>query len=228
LANEEPGIWSSAANKSFKRTALTNGRLKPTLCTPRDIALSQFRFVQIVIVIILGLGLTEILRNLGGQIRRRSEIEVYPLQIFASCLLLFFILTLLWAFSLSLEVTWNFPLFLLKVMPTIALAMSAQLIGLDFNSTRSSEQQYFENCRPIYLILASVPLFEVITTTVTAESLPITPEHLIELNIFRVVVAGVMASLGFIKKPAYHWSVLIGSFVVMFGWTSAIIFELKL
>ena len=177
--------------------------------------MSQFRFVQITIVIILGLGLTEILRNLGGQIRRRSEIEVYSLQIFASCLLLFFILTWLWSFSLSLEVTWNLPLFLLKVIPTIALAFSAQLIGLDFNSTRSPEQQYFENCRPIYLIFASVPLFEVITTTGTAESLPITPEYLIVLNIFRVVIAGVVASLGFIKKPSYHWSVLICLFIAM-------------
>ena len=124
--------------------------------------------------------------------------------------------------------TWNLLLFLLTVIPTIAVALSAQLIGLDFNSTRSSEQQYFENCRSIYLILASVPLFEVITTTVTAKSLPITVEYLIVLNIIRVVLAGVVASLGFIKKPVYHWSVLIGLIIVMFGSTSAIIFELKL
>jgi hypothetical protein len=78
------------------------------------------------------------------------------------------------------------------------------------------------------LILASVPLFEVITTTATAESLSITPEYLIGLNIFRVIVAGAVTSLGFIKKPAYHWSLLIGLLIVMFGSTSAIIFELEL
>lgn len=190
--------------------------------------MSQFRFVQATIIIILGLGLTEILRNLGGQIRRSSKIEVYPLQIFASCLLLFFILTWLWDFSASVEVTWTFPLFLLTAIPTIALAMSADLIGLDFNSTKSSEQQYFEKCKPIYLILASVPLFSVITTIFTAEFLPFTPEYLIMLNIFRVVFAGFVALLGFIKKPAYHWSVLIGIFIAMFWWTVAIMFELKL
>lgn len=189
--------------------------------------MSAFRFVQITVVVILGLGLTEILRNLGGQIRRRSEIEVYPLQIVASCSLLFFILMFLWGFSAYIEVNWNLLLFLLKVIPSIALALSAQLIGLDFNSTRSSEQQYFENCRSTYLILASVPLFGVITTTVTAESLPISGENLIVMNIFRFVVAGVVASLSFIKKPGYHWSVIIGLLIVVLGWMSAIIFELK-
>jgi len=117
-------------------------------------------------VIILGLGLTEILRNIGGQIRIRSKIKVYPLQIFASCLLIFFILMWLWGFSKSIEVTWTLPVFLIQVLPAIAFALSAQILGLDFNSTRSAEQQYFGNCRAIYLILASIPLFGVITTTV--------------------------------------------------------------
>ena len=190
--------------------------------------MSQFRFIQIIIVIILGFGLTDILRNLGGQIRRKSEIEVYPLQIFASCFLLFFILMWLWSFSGLLKVTWNLLLFLLMVIPTIAIALSAQLIGLDFNSTRSSKQQYSENCRSIYLILASAPIFQVIITTISAKSLPITAEYLTALDTLRLVAAGFVASLGFIKKPAYHWSVLIGLFIAIFASTSAIIFELTL
>jgi hypothetical protein len=149
-----------------------------------------------------GLGLTEILRNIGGQIRRRSKIKVYPLQIFASSLLILFILMWLWGFSKSLEVTWTLPVFLIQVLPTIAFALSAQILGLNFNSKRSAEQQYFENCSAIYLILASIPLSGVIYTTVTAGSLPIAGETLTLLNIIRIIVAGIVASLGFVKKPA--------------------------
>jgi hypothetical protein len=78
------------------------------------------------------------------------------------------------------------------------------------------------------LILASAPIFQVIITTISAKSLPITAEYITALDTLRLVAAGFVASLGFIKKPAYHWSVLIGLFIAIFASTSAIIFELKL
>jgi len=189
--------------------------------------MTEFRFVQITLVIILGFGVTEILRNIGGQIRRRKEIEVYPLQIVVSCSLLFFILLWLWSFSQSIDVTWTLPIFLLQVLPTIALALSAQIIGMDFNSTKSSKQQYFDNCTATYLILAIVPLLSVFTTTTNSEYMPFTRNHLMLINIGRFVVTGITASLGFIKKPLYHWSVVIGLLIINFGSALTFIFRLK-
>ena len=45
--------------------------------------------------------------------------------------------------------------------------------------------------------------------------------------IFRLVGAGAVASLAFIKKPAYHWVVLIGLFIAVIETTSAVLFKLK-
>jgi hypothetical protein len=94
--------------------------------------MTEFRFVQITLVIILGFGMTEILRNISGQIRRRKEIEVYPLQIFVSCSLLFFILLWIWSFSQSVHVTWTLPVFFLQVLPTIALTLGQRDQGHEF------------------------------------------------------------------------------------------------
>lgn len=189
--------------------------------------MTEYRFVQIIIVVILGLGLTEILRNLGGQVRRRSRIEVYPLQVFASGFLLFSILMWHWSFSQKLEVTWTLPIFILKVIPTIALALGAQVIGIDFDSSKSAKQQYFENCGLLYFILASAPIIAVFTTKFTYESLLTTGGTLTVYNILRLVTAGVLVSLAFIKKPSYHWIALIFSFALVTGSTSVVLFKLK-
>jgi hypothetical protein len=189
--------------------------------------MTEFRFVQITLVIILGFGVTEILSNIGGQIRRRKEIEVYPLQVFVSCSLLFFILLWLWSFSQSVDVTWTLPVFFLQVLPTIALALSAQMIGMDFNSTKSLKQQYFDNCTATYLFLAIVPLLSVFASTTNLEYLPFTRNRLMLINIVRFVIAGFTASLGFIKKPLYHWSVVIGLLIINFVSALAFVFRLK-
>lgn len=100
--------------------------------------MTQFEFVQVTIAIILGLGLTDILRNLGEQFRNRSEIEVSWLQVGASCMLLLVILIYnLWGFWGALGVNWTLQLFLLQVAPAIALALSAQLIKVDLSSGKT-------------------------------------------------------------------------------------------
>lgn len=189
--------------------------------------MTEFMFVRVTIAIILGLGVTEILRNIAGQIRRKSHIEVYPLQVFASLILLFFIIVWLWGFSGSSAVTWTFPVFILKVLPAIALALSAQIIVLDFDSSKSPKEQYFKNSRVVYLILASAPLYELIFTAVTLKYLSIAVETLKMLIIFRLAGAGVVASLAFIKKPAYHWVVLLGLCIAVIETTTAVLFKLK-
>jgi hypothetical protein len=188
--------------------------------------MTEFRYVQITLIIILGLGVTEILRNIANQIRSRTDIEVYPLQIAVSWSILLFILMWLWSFSQSIDVKWTLPVFLLQMLPPIALALSAQIVGLDFNSTKSSKQQYFDNCTAIYLILAIVPMVTVFTTMANSDYMPTTRDYLTLINISRLVQSGFIASLGFIKKPLYHWSVVIGLLIIALG--SELIFVFKL
>jgi hypothetical protein len=163
--------------------------------------MSEFEFVQVTVAIILGLGITELLRNIGGQIRRRSQIQVYMLQIAASCLLVFVILRYLWSFWSTLEVSWNLPLFLLTVSPAIALALAAQVIGVHRDTDSSPQEQYFENCRATYLFWAAAPLFQVLFDFASGHTF--TPSE-----VFRLLLVGLIASLGFVKKPSYHRIVL--------------------
>jgi hypothetical protein len=168
--------------------------------------LSEFEFVQVTVAIILGLGITELLRNIGEQIRRRSSIEVYSLQVAASCVLVLVILRYLWTFWSNLEVFWNLPLFLLTVSPSIALALSAQVIKVDCDSDASPKEQYFKNSIAIYLFWATAPLCQLIFDVVLDYTF--TSDYVV-----RLLVVGLLASVGFIKKPAYHWIVLSGLFI---------------
>ena len=182
--------------------------------------MSEFEFVQVTIAIILGLGITAILRNIGEQIRRRSEIQMYSLQLASCCLLILVILRYLWTFWSTLEVSWNLPLFLLAVSSPIALALSAQVISVDCDSTMSPEHQYFENCRATYLFWASAPLFGVFFDAVSGIENSL-------LNVgFRFLVIVLLGSLAFTKRPSYHWFVLLFLFITLVGGMSRTQFAL--
>jgi hypothetical protein len=161
------------------------------------------------------------------QIRKRSDIKVYPLHIFASFLLFFFILMRVWGFSIYTDATWTLVSYLLVMMPTVALALCAQVIGLDLDSAKSPEQQYFENCKPLYLIMGSVLVFAVIGSIAKSEYSNISKDSMTLLNSVRLLFAGLLASLGFIKKPAFHWVVLSSLFVAVLATASATVFVLQ-
>jgi len=163
--------------------------------------LTQFEFVQVTVAIILGLGISDILRSLGEQFRNRSEIEVAWLQIEASCLLLLVILIYLWNFWLASEVTWTLPLFITQIASAIALALSAQFIKADLSSAKTLEAQYFVNCTATYLVWAGGPLFGVFFSMAIGNTSA--------ADAWRVGAAFLLTSLGLIKNRTYHKVVLI-------------------
>lgn len=177
--------------------------------------MSEFRFVLITVAIILGLGLTQIIRDIGLQIRKRSDIEIYPLQIAVSCLLFFSILMWIWGFSAFVDAAWTIYSYLLLLMPASGLALSTQVISLDLSSDETPEEQYFRNSRPLYLILSSVLILGVAASIAKSEYLSASRESLIMVNSARLLFAGIFASLGFIRKPAFHWLVLSVFFVAV-------------
>ncbi len=167
---------------------------------------TEFEFVQVTVAIILGLGITELLRNIGEQIRRRSKIQLYSLQVAASCALVFVILRYLWLFWSNLDVSWTLPLFLLTVCPAIALALSAQVIRVDCDSDTPPKEQYFENSTATYLFWAAAPLSQLVFDAASGY-------RFTEPDVARLFVIGFLTSLGFIKTPTYHWIVLSGLFI---------------
>ena len=163
--------------------------------------MTQFEFVQVTVAIILGLGLTDILRSLGEQFRRRREIDVSWLQIGASCLLLLVILIYLWSFWLAAEVTWTLPLFMMQAASAIALALSAQFIKVDLSSGKTLDAQYFDNRTATFVLWAMGPLFAVFFSIATG--------NVSGADAGRIGAAILLISLGIIKNRTYHKVVLI-------------------
>ena len=162
-------------------------------------SLSQFEFVQVTITVILGLGLTDLLRNIGEQYRHRNKINVYWLQIAASCVLLLVILMYLWNFWLASDVNWTLPLFVLQVTSAGALALSAQFIKVDCSSSKTAETQYFENRTATFVTWSLAPLFAGVFQAITAE---------VALAIPRIGVVMLLLSLALTKRPIFHTIVI--------------------
>ncbi len=178
--------------------------------------MSQFEFVQVTFAIILGLGVTEILRGLGEQIRARHYLRLYPLHIVASSVILIAIMIGLWGLWFVKGVQWTFPQFLLQAAPTIALALAAHVIRADCSiGADSLREQYFRNSGPAFLLLASVPLLTIVITLTRLDERPDDATNLAVITAARLLLAALGASMAFIKRPAYHWSVLglIGVFM---------------
>ena len=97
----------------------------------------------------------------------------------------------------------------------------------EWTSMEGEVDQYFDNCTAIYLILAIVPLVAVFTTMSNSDYMSITRDSLILINISRLVQSGFIASLGFIKKPLYHWLVVIGLLIAFFGSELTFVFKLE-
>ena len=158
-------------------------------------ALSQFEFVQVTIAVILGLGLTDLLRNLGDQFRHRNKIEIYWLQLLASCLLLFVILMYLWNFWSASQVDWTLPLFILQVASAVALALSAQFIKVDWTSSKTAKAQYFNNRLATFVSWSLAPFFSGIFSVLTNDGIYFLP---------RIGVFILLVSLAMVNKPIYH------------------------
>ena len=168
--------------------------------------MSQFEFVQVTITVILGLGLTDLFRNLGEQYRHRGEIEIYWLQIAASCLLLVVILMYLWNFWRTSNVEWTLPLFMLQVASAAALALSAQFLKVDCASNKTAETQYFDNRVATYVSWSFAPIFAGVFHVVTAEEI---------LAIPRIVVVFLLLSLAITRNPKVHTTVIIALLVTL-------------
>jgi hypothetical protein len=172
------------------------------------------------VAIILGLGLTDILRNIGEQVRRRHESQLSTVQLLASILLLQVILTYLWQFWAAAEVIWTLPLFLLQTAAAVALALCAQFIRVDTTSARSAEAQYWENCALIYASWAAAPLLSWVFLEAAAANIDSS------LNVSRFPVIALLGSLALFRRKYYHLAVLALLLAILVFGNVAFFFEL--
>jgi hypothetical protein len=155
--------------------------------------------------------LTDILRNIGEQIRHRRTKALSAVQMLASVLLLQVILGYLWQFWGTVDVVWTLPLFMLQTAAAGSLALCAQLVRVETASAKTAEGQYWENSFVLFLFWAAAPLISAVFYA-AADILDNTFVFL------RFGVVALLVSLAVINKKAFHLCVLSLLFgVLMFG-----------
>jgi hypothetical protein len=172
--------------------------------------MSPFEFVLIPYAIILGLAITEVLAGWGKQIRHRHRFVPDSLQITSSGVILFLGLQMLWGFWIVRGVVWTYPLFLFLSLPCLAIALAAYTSRIDTSiGALPAREQYFQNNRPIYLLLATLPVVVITISFVPGlrSQLPDPPNHLM-ITLVRLLVLGTCISLALSKSARFHWLAL--------------------
>ena len=188
--------------------------------------MSALEFVLVPFGIIVGFGISEVLGGWGQQIRTRHRHNLHPLQIASSATILLLCLVYLWAMWGLRGIVWSFPIYLLVAMPALALALAAHIARIDTSiDSPPVLEQYFENSRPVYLLLTVMPAFA-IAINVTSEVTTLNPPNVLSLTLVRLTILALIASLAWSKNPRYHGAALGTLWLAMIGVTGRLLFLL--
>lgn len=168
--------------------------------------MSAFELVLVAFAIILGFGISEVLGGWGQQIRVRATRRPYPLQIASSGFILYFSLQYLWGLWLLRDLLWTFPVYLLLSLPPLALALAAHVTRVDVSADApSASVQYFENARPVYILLTVMPISLLISSVIpeVRDQVRNAP-NFVAIILVRVALAALILSLAWSKNARFH------------------------
>jgi hypothetical protein len=190
--------------------------------------MSAFEFVLVALAIILGFGISEILAGWGGQLRVRHRLKPYPLQLASSAFILWLSLQYLWGLWVAQGIEWTFPVYLLVSAPALALALAAHVTRVDTAPDAPSvREQYFQNSRPVYTLIAAFPVFILAMSLIPSfrEGVP-DPPNLLLITLIRLGVFSLMVSLAWSRSERYHWVALGALWLTAIGMLSRLVFRL--
>jgi hypothetical protein len=173
--------------------------------------LSAFEFVLVAFAIVVGFGISEILGGWGEQIRARHNRTAYPLQIASSGLILYYSLQFLWGLWLLRSLSWTFPLYLFFSAPALAVALAAHITRVDTSANAApASAQYFANSRPVYALMAMVPIYLIVAAAIPEIREEVRPlmrdaPNLIGLTLARLVALSLLLYLAWSRNAKHHW-----------------------
>jgi hypothetical protein len=113
--------------------------------------MSRFEFVLVLLSIIIGLGLTELLRNVVRQIRARKTVKIFWPQTILVGIMFFALMQIWWEiWGLHVVEVWSFPVLLLMLAGPITLFCTSHLIFPTKIEGANLEKYYFLNSRLIW------------------------------------------------------------------------------
>ena len=172
--------------------------------------MSQFEYVIAFVSILLALAVAEILAGLGRLIRERDHVRVYWVHV-AWMLLAILATTQTW------WVMWNIRThefasyfeFLAMILPQLIFVLVAFLLAPPVSSDKAFDlrEYYFHQIKWVAPLFAASLLGILLYRSLLGVEKPLTL-----INAIRIVVAGLVVTLGFTKSPRVHEGavVLIG------------------
>jgi len=122
--------------------------------------MDRFSFVMVLLSIIVGLGVTELLRNVARQIQARNGIKFYWLHAVLAALVFVALLQQWWeSWDQRAVETWTFPILILMLGGPIGLFILSHFLYPDDLEGTDFKAFYYENPRIIYLIAGATVLF---------------------------------------------------------------------
>lgn len=119
--------------------------------------MDRFSFVMVLLSIIVGLGITELLRNVAHQVQQRARIKPYWLHSILVVIVFIAFLQLWWEmWSLQSQETWSFPTLLLMLGGPVGLYIIAHLMFPDVIEGTDFKAIYFKDSQVIYTLSACV------------------------------------------------------------------------
>ena len=169
--------------------------------------MSGFEFVLVLFAIIAGLGISDILSGWGEQIRARHRMSAYPLQIALSGVLICLGMSFLWSLWTFRDVVWSFPIYVSVATIPLIISLVSRVARVDTSIAASSpREQYFQNARPVFLLLSVIPAMIALLalTTSLGEGVPDRP-NIIYLTTFRVALCIGLFYVAWSKNVIVHW-----------------------
>jgi hypothetical protein len=169
--------------------------------------MSGFEFVLVLYAIIAGLGISDILAGWGEQIRARHRLSAYPLQLVLSFLLIYFGITFLWAFWTFRDIVWTFTLYISLATIPLIISLASRVVRVDTTpAAPSAREQYFQNARAVFMLMALLPLVLVLLSFATpiGGGLPNSP-GLLPVTVVRLSVCAGMLYLAWSRNAIVHW-----------------------
>jgi hypothetical protein len=172
--------------------------------------MSGFEFVLVLYAIIAGLGISDILTGWGEQVRVRHRMPAYPLQLAVSFLLMYFAISFLWSLWTYHDAQWTFSLYITMASLPLLISLASRIIRVDTSmEAPTAREQYFLVARPIFLILACLPIIIIVIafTTNLNEMSPNAPQGMqfYLLVVFRVLLCLGMFYVSWSRKVSVHW-----------------------
>lgn len=181
--------------------------------------MDEFNYLSVLISIILGLGITRLLKGLGQQIEFRAEIRSYwPSLCWAMTLLLIHVQTWWSMFGLRFVTNWSFLAFLVVLLQPIVLYLQAALIlpSMIAGEKVDLRRHYYAQSRGFFGLMCALLLISLAKSLMLSGTLP----RPADLG-FHIAFLALSALMTISRRPRLHEvnavaaSAMIGAYIVV-------------